>query len=121
MRYVTLVNRTQRVLEGFWDGKVHLIHPGKNQFPETLAYKFKAQHPVMGSQDPYTLEMQYLLGVEDEGDPITPIEQSDSIELLDRSKLRNPVPVVVVEANGLFRPSERTAGLSNDGPGFSKP
>lgn len=110
MRYVTLVNRTSKILNGTWDGKHHNIHPGKNSFPETMANKFKEQNPVMGSQDPYSLELQYLCGIEEDGDDISPIEQSDKIELMDRSKLRNAVPVVVVQGEGLFRPNlERTS------------
>lgn len=105
MRYVTLVNRSSKILEGTWDGKHHNIHPGKNSFPETMAQKFKEQNPVMGSQDPYSLELQYLCGIEEDGDDCSPIEQSDRIELLDRSKLRNPIPVVVVQGNGLYSPA----------------
>lgn len=109
MRYVTLINRTSKILEGTWDGKHHNIHPGKNSFPEAMAQKFKEQNPVMGSQDPYSLELQYLCGIEEDGDNTSPIEQSDKIELMDRSKLRNAIPVVVVQGDGLFRQSERTS------------
>lgn len=102
MRYLTLFNRTSKVLEGMWDGKVHLIQPGRNQFSETLAYKFRDQHPVMGSQDPYSLEKQYLCTIEEEGEPTTPIEQSDAIELLNRKALKNAIPVVVIQGEGLY-------------------
>jgi hypothetical protein len=102
MRYVTLVNRTSKILTGTWDGKTHNIHPGKNSFPEFMAQKFKDQNPIMGSQDPYSMELQYLVGIEEEGDPTSPVEQSDKIELLDRSRLRNAVPVVVIQGEGLY-------------------
>ena len=123
MRYLTLFNRTSRVLEGMWDGRVHLIQPGRNQFPEVIAWKFRDQHPLMGSQDPYSLEKQYLCTIEEEGEPTSPLEQSDSIELLDRSKLRNPIPVVVVQGQGLYSPHQdgRGAPQVDTNMGFIKP
>jgi hypothetical protein len=102
MRYVTLVNRTSKILNGTWDGRSYNIHPGKNSFPETMAGKFKDQNPIMGSQDPYSLELQYLCGIEEDGDDCSPIEQSDKIELMDRSRMRNAIPVVVIQGEGLY-------------------
>jgi hypothetical protein len=122
MRYVTLVNRTSKILNGTWDGRTHNIHPGKNSFPEFMAYKFKDQNPIMGSQDPYSLELQYLCGVEEDGDDISPIEQTDKVELLDRAKLRNAIPVVVVQGEGLYRPNVdgRGAPAIATGVGFNR-
>jgi len=121
MRYLTLFNRTSKTLEGVWDGKIHKIEPGPNSFPEVMAYKFHDQHPLMGSQDPYTLEKEYLCTIVEEGELTTPLEQSDAIELMDRSKLRNAVPVVVVQGNGLYRPNiDGSKPLGND-TSFVKP
>lgn len=78
MQYVTLVNRTKGNLEGVWDGRRYAIVPGKNSFPEIQAMKFKEQNPINGSEDPYSLIRDYLCGIEEWGDPLTPIEQSDS-------------------------------------------
>lgn len=102
MEYRTIVNRTSKTLEGVWDGRRYAITPGKHSFPATMAYKFKYQHPRMGTMDPYTSEMEYLIGIEEDNDPITPVEQTDAIEHLDRSRLRNAIPVVVVQGNGLY-------------------
>jgi len=78
MEYVTLVNRTKKPLEGVWDGRRYSIAPGKNAFPEIQAMKFKEQNPVNGSEDPYTLQRDYLCGIEEWNDPIGPIEQNDA-------------------------------------------
>lgn len=51
---------------------------------------WKRQHPLMGSQDPESVDARdtdYLLGVEEWGDEISHLEQSDAIELIDRSLL----------------------------------
>lgn len=125
MRYVTLVNRTSGVLEGTWDGKRHKIHPGKNEFPEIMAHKFKEQHPIMGSEDPYTLDKEYLLGIVEDSDPITPIEQSKAVELVNRKKLGGraaKAEVIETSAGGLYS-HERHAGIPVNGPvetGFTK-
>lgn len=121
MRYLTLFNRTSKVLEGVWDGRIHMIKPGRNEFPETLAYKFRDQHPLMGSQDPYSLEKEYLCAIEEEGDPLTPIEQSDSIELMDRSRLKNALPVIVVQGEGLYRPRQDAPKSLPSSTDFVKP
>ena len=78
MEYVTLFNRSKKPLQGIWDGKIHNIAPGKNAFPEFQALKFKEQNPVNGSEDPYTLTREYLCGIEEWNDPLTPIEQNDT-------------------------------------------
>lgn len=54
------------------------------------AEAYKRQHPLMGSADPYSVDARdtdYLLGVEAWGDDIESLEQSDSDELLDRSRM----------------------------------
>lgn len=115
--YVTLVNRTTRTLFGTWDGRQHKIAPGKNQFPATMAQKFKEQNPIFGTQDPYSLDKQSLLGIEEDNDPITPVEQSAKVELLDRSKLQGPAAEAVelkTSAGGLYA-HERHSPIAPDG------
>jgi hypothetical protein len=101
MNYVTLVNRSSKTLTGTWDGRSYAITPGKNAFPEIMAKKFKDQNPVMGSEDPYSLERQYLCGIEEDNDDCSPIEQSSAKTLLDVSKLPNS-KVVETSAGGLY-------------------
>lgn len=121
MPFVTLVNRTSKTLRGVWDGKSYDIAPGKSEFPDYKAYKFKDQNPVMGSEDPYTLEKQFLIGIVENGDDVTPIEQSDAIERFDRSKLVGARPTQVVAGEiGLFAKYGFEQKPSGD-TGFTKP
>jgi hypothetical protein len=105
MRHVTLVNRTSKNLVGTWDGRQYTIEPGKHSFPAPLAEKFKAQNPIMGSLDPRTGERQSLLGIVEQHDDISPIEQNtEAVELWDRSKMGEALQNVEVVAGktGLF-------------------
>jgi hypothetical protein len=117
MNYVTLINRSSKTVVGTWDGRRYQITPGKHSFPEAMAVKFKEQNPVMGSQDPYSLEKDYLLGIEDHNDPITPIEQSAKPELMNRQKL-DPIAqtaqVMQTNVGGLYA-HERNSPLPTDG------
>lgn len=110
-QFVTLVNRSTKNLTGTWDGKQHTIVPGKHSFPAFMAQKFKEQNPVMGSanpqsEDPTTgryQDMQYLIGIVEEGDDISPIEQSTSVEQWDRGKLIGARPSMIVQGdNGIY-------------------
>lgn len=87
MQVVTIVNRTSKDLEGIWDGRHYTIPVGKSSYPVVQAEAFKRQNPVMGSEDPRTLQVDYLIGIEDYKDPCDPIEQSNSVERWDRKQL----------------------------------
>lgn len=85
---VTVLNRSSKVCEGTWDGRTYQFEPGrKYQFTRLQGDKFKAQNPVMGSEDPRTGNMLYLLAIEEDGDDLTLIDQTDAIEKWDRSLL----------------------------------
>jgi hypothetical protein len=71
----------------------------------------------MGSEDPYTLQKQYLIGIVELGDDITPIEQSNAIELQDRSKLNDGRTYEVVKGTGLYRPATDRAEPLPSGAG----
>jgi hypothetical protein len=104
---------------GTWDGRRYTLAPGKNAFPETMALKFKEQNPIMGSEDPYSLEKQYLCGIEEFNDDCSPAEQTDAVERFDRSKLTNAKPVELITNGGLL-PNERHAALPAVDQGFVK-
>lgn len=124
--FVTLVNRTSKNLSGTWDGRQFTITPGQHNFQEIQALKFKEQNPIMGSEDPYTLQKEYLLGIVEHGDDISPTEQTTNIERWNRSKLVGAKPVEVVQGNGLYRPggidaeSRLPAGAGPISAGFEK-
>lgn len=99
--FVQLGNRTKAPLNVTYDGKQWTLPP----FPATIAVpKIVAdaacrQHPIMGTEDPYNPRSYGLLVYVKEWDqlPSTPIEQSASLERLDRSLLppdrQNPTRV----------------------------
>jgi hypothetical protein len=122
-QYVTIVNRTQRDLQGVWNGRQWKIPPGKSSFPKAQAIKFKEQNPIMGTQDPFSLECKYLIGIEEQQDDCSPVEQSNAIELTDRSKLnKSEQDVEVITGQGMYRP-RIDAGKPLPGPdvNFVKP
>ena len=124
MNYVTLVNRSTKTLKGTWDGRHYDIAPGTHMFPEVQALKFKEQNPLMGSEDPYTLQKQYLMGIVELKDDCSPIEQSDKVEIWDRSKMSaSKQNVEVVHGDGLYsQRRDGSAPLPVDGhSNFTKP
>lgn len=109
---VTLVNRTTKPLEGTFDGQVVRIPAGYvddgtgkivraldqygapivTTLPANVAAIVKSQNPMMGTQDPLNpAPDDYLIGVEKwpagRKDDLSHVEQSDSIELIDRSAI----------------------------------
>lgn len=114
MQYVTLVNRTTRTLRGTWDGRVYSLLPGQNHFPEAMARKFMEQNPIMGSEDYFSGQKEYLLGIAENNDPIEPVEQAESIELLNRSQMpeASRKAEVVKGAGGLYS-YEKHSPLAN--------
>jgi hypothetical protein len=55
----------------------------------------------MGSEDPFTGEMLYLVGIEEQGDPVTPIEQTKSITRMNRVPLGKD-EIIVKGENGIY-------------------
>jgi hypothetical protein len=114
MRFVTAVNRTNKTLHGCWDGKHYNVPPGKNALDEQRARAVKLQNPIMGSDDPLTGNLDYYIGVEEDGDDCSPVEFSKEIELY--SSLRSKaVPVMIVPGKaGMFN-EEIVNRLPTDG------
>lgn len=118
MIYVKLINRTSKNLEGVWDGKHEVITPGEHHYPEIMATKYRDQNPIMGTENPYTLDKQYLIGIVEHGDDCSPIEQSTSLEL---GMWNRPVPATIVRGNGLYSPSIDGAKPLGPASTFDKP
>lgn len=106
--FVTLVNRSSKVLQGTWDGHHYMLKPGKHEFSRVKAEKFREQNPIMGSENKYTGEKQYLMGIIEDGHDVTPVEQTDSISLEDLDAKIKSGELRVVAGNGLYSP--RTDG-----------
>lgn len=87
MEIVTVVNRTSRPVEGIFDGQVIMIPAhGRTSMLKNAAELVKRQNPVMGSEDPADIRSaDFLVGVVEWGDDLSPIEQSDKEERFDRS------------------------------------
>jgi hypothetical protein len=111
MELVTVVNRTPRKLRATWDGKEYSIEPGESAHPIVIAEALKRANPIMGSDDPYTGCMQYLIGIKEQGDPTDPVEQSDEIELYNRKALKNAVPIVIVQGKAGLYADERHSNI----------
>lgn len=101
--YVTLKNRTSKTLTGRYDGKQHDFPPGySGTWPEYIALVFRNQNPVMGSEDYFSGSKQYLLAIPDIGDDDSPIEQTNAVELWDRSTVMLPpgTQLAVIKGQG---------------------
>lgn len=88
---VTAVNRTSEPLNWRFNGVQYDLAPHQKR-PLNLTYVLYGirRHPVMGTYDPaYEHQHQSLIGIEEMAEvyPVTPIEQSDAVEAIDRSKL----------------------------------
>ena len=108
---VTVVNRTKKTLEAVWDGRHYQLPPGKSAWPLSVAEKAKLQNPVMGTEDQITGEMESLIGIEENGDDCSPIEQTQKIERWDRKKMPGGEKDVQVVAgkSGLYAAERHTA------------
>lgn len=99
---VVLVNRTPDPLKFTADSQHHTLQPGKNYgFFSWQAPFAKAQNPLLGSEDFYSLEYESLVGVDgvDNCEPIAEdvlLAAMDKVERFDR------------EANGM-RPGVKVA------------
>lgn len=114
MQIVTLINRSNKTLVGTWNGLREYIAPGKHGFPLAQAQAYRRQNPIMGTEDPRSGEMQYLVGIVEEGDdcsPLTPQEASPIdpttnkpfIEKWNRKNLPQTLPTEVVPGvSGLY-------------------
>jgi hypothetical protein len=94
---VEIGNRTSKPLTVTYDGKQWTLppYPHKVSMPRIVADVACRQHPRMGTESPYNpRDYTLLVAVEAWGHDSSPIEQSDSVERLDRSQLpkdrRNP-------------------------------
>lgn len=111
---VVCVNRTTKPLEGTFDGQIIVIPPGyvddgtgtivravdghgapvTVQLPSNVAAIVKSQNPMMGTQDVNAASPdEYLVGVEQwpagKKDDLSHVEQSDAIEIIDRSSIND--------------------------------
>lgn len=88
--FVHLGNRTSKPLQITFDGKTWPLqpYPAVREVPAAVARAACKQHPLMGSENPYSpIDHQILVYVSEWGMPSDPLEQSNAIERIDRSML----------------------------------
>lgn len=123
MELVTVYNRTSKVVHGTWDGRPYRIEPKKKvSLPRLVAEAIKRQNVLMGSENPYTGDMQFLVAIEEDNDPNFDLEQSPVVTRMDRKPLGKNEEVVKGH-NGLYslRDLEPSPSLHAGGSGFVKP
>lgn len=117
MEVVTVVNRTSKIVKGTWDGRPRDIQPhGRIALPLLAAEAFKRQNVVMGSEDPSDGSMLYLVGIEEHGDDISPIEQTNAITRMNRKALGFDEEVVKGKT-GLYSGRDVQTNLNVGGAG----
>lgn len=113
--YYTVVNRCSRPINTMWDGRQYELGPYEEKvFPELVAFAFKRWNIQMGSLDPRTGAINYLVGIKEKGDKCDKLDPEKetiidratgkpAVEVWDRSKLTGARPADVVPGdNGLY-------------------
>ena len=124
METVTVVNRINRVVKCTWDGRHHEIEPLASKLcTEEVANQFKRWNPQMGSLDPQTGIMTFLVGIKEQGDPCEPLEEilidpatgKPHIEVWNRARLTGARPSEIKAGdNGLYSEQMWKRGQSTD-------
>ena len=129
---VTVVNRTDSILTGTWNGIQYDIPPGEHYFPEDVAKAIRKQNIVMGSEDPRTGKVIYKVGIVEHKDPTAKLTDPDVAEAeaafnkwgerWNRDKLTGAKPSEVVAGdNGIYSARDVAAKLPFQNSNFVKP
>ena len=124
-QFQTVVNRVKRVIKATWDGRHYELGPLETgHFPVEVATQFKRWNPQMGSLDPRTGKIVYLVGIKELNDPCEPLEKEvlidpatgkPFIEVWDRTKLTGARPSEIVPGdNGLYSSRDWKSGQNTD-------
>ena len=128
----TIVNRTSKKIEGVWDGRHYELAPHESrQFDELICYAFKKQNLQLGSLDPRSGAVTFLVGIKELGDPCDPLKQEilinpktgkPEVEIWNREHLTGSRPSEVVPGdNGLYQVKEWKRGQDSEVIGFVDP
>lgn len=128
--FVFIVNRTSQILSYVYGAKTFSLRPGINERPYEHVYFAKNQNPLRGSLSKFGGgSQQFLVGVqvpegstEKQKDDLSPLEQSGSPELIDRTDdLAEGGEVISVRGRGtaprMGELSSRTDGYARDNRG----
>lgn len=123
---VTVHNRTSKPLTATWDGRHYDIppYPRKIALPYLVAAAARFQNPVMGRGTPFedwASKAEYLIGIEEVGDPLDPIEQTTAPQRWS-TELVNGINVDVVRPRGGgYAPEVKQPQTPMAESGFTKP
>lgn len=121
---VTVANRSSKPLLATWDGRPYDIPPYPEQvrLSRIVALAARFQNPIMGRGTPaedWNSKSEYLVGIVEDNDPITPTEQTDEPQRWD-SYLVNGPNTEVIRARGGYSEVRQSQPKAEDG-GFVKP
>ena|SRR3990167_3409307 len=125
METKTVTNRTNSIRKCTWDGRHYELAPGATEiFTAEVANQFKRWNIQMGSLDPCTGQITYLVGVKEDGDPLEPLTQEilidpstgkPHVEVWNRDQLTGARPSKVVAGdNGLYATRDWKSGQNTD-------
>src|SRR3990167_2545000 len=97
---VTVHNRSSKELHATWNGRQYDLppYPQKIVLPRIVALAARFQNPIMGKGTPmedWNIRSEYLVGIEEDNDPITPIEQTNALQRWDTEVLSGPNTEVI--------------------------
>lgn len=104
--FVTVTNRSSEEVVGTFDGRRYVWGPGETKtLPYNVAELCKRQNPIMGTEDFNDIRSsEHLLGIVEDGDDVTPAEQSEAVERYDRDTVpsdpKQEVVTVSLKAKG---------------------
>lgn len=113
---VTVVNRTSKMLHGTWDGRPYDIPPGESRLSRLEALAVRYQNPIMGRGTPlenWSVKSEYLIGIKEDGDDISPIEQSNAPQRWDTEMVNGSNVEVVRPRGGGYAPEVRQPQKAN--------
>lgn len=99
MDFVTVVNRTNKPLEAIWNGVRRKFEPGETpNIPLAAAEAARRQHVIMGTADPYEMNVaDYLIAIKELKQDCSHVEQSNSVERWDRSLVPGGTKAVEIQ------------------------
>ena len=120
---VTIVNRTQKTLQGTFNGIHKDITPGEHRVTYEQALFYRNQNPIMGRSTPledWAMRAEYLIGIKESGDDCSPVEQSSAPQRWDSDLVNGPGRYDVVRSRAPQMSEVKAKQPTADSGGFTK-